>query len=121
MSGYRQDNFDLSAEEPADRGKKGSWWKHLLGFVAYGIPLIWLWIRTDYPDSFGVQITAHGRVGGIERWFYSYLLLERHHILDVFTFVYMWVPIIGYIGWIAYPSLRKFKFSLYADDRDLGR
>src|SRR6185437_7616763 len=89
MSGYRQDNFDLNAEEPQAQAPKGRWWKILLGSLAYFIPLFWLWNHIDFPDSLGIQITAHGKAGLLENWYYSYLLVERHRILDVFAFAYM--------------------------------
>lgn len=116
MGGYRQDNFDLDAEDPKVKPAKGSWWKVLLGTLAYMIPLFWLWNRTDYPDSLGVTITAHGKAGLLENWYYSYLLVERHRVMDDLTFLYMWAPILGLIAWFAAKRLRKVNFFLYSDD-----
>jgi len=44
------------------------------------------------------------------------LLIERHHVLDVVAFVCMWAPIVGFIGWIILPKLKRANFSLYSDD-----
>jgi hypothetical protein len=115
MDGYRQDSFDLDAGESEVRQPKGRWWKVLLATLAYMIPLFVLWDRTNYPDSLGVQITAHGKAGFLENWYYSYLLLQRHRALDVLTFAYMWAPIVGYVGWLVLPKMRGTKFSLYDD------
>ena len=115
MSGYRESSFDPDSGPPINAARKASWWKTILFVLAYMIPLFWLWNRTDFPDSFGIHITAHGKVGLTESWYYSYLLLERHRILDVVTFIYMWVVIVGFVGWVAFKQLRKIKFSLYSD------
>jgi hypothetical protein len=116
MSGYREDEFDPNAGETTDTAKRGSWWKTLLVTLGYMIPLLWLWNRTDFPDSLGIHITAHGKAGLLENWYYSYLLVERHHILDDVAFAYMWAPIVGLVGWFAARKLRRMKFSIYADD-----
>lgn len=113
MNGYRQSSFDPDAEPPTKTAQKGNWWKIILWSAGYMIPLIWMWSRTDYPDSFGVHITAHGRAGLAESWYYSYLLLKRHHVLDVITFVYMWSIVIGLIAWIASKQLQKTKLPFY--------
>jgi hypothetical protein len=122
MQGYRQSSFDPDAGAPTNKTKKGVWWKALLATLAYGVPLVWLWIQTDFPDSLGVQISAHGKAGVIESWYYSYLLLERHRPLDIITFFYMWTPVVWFIAWLTFKplrkalrQLRKSKFSLYAD------
>ena len=108
----------------SDLGKKpkGGWRQNLtiiVGTVAYMIPLFWLWDRDGYPDGLGVHITAHGKVGMIENWWYSYLLVERHQGLDIALFLYMWAPLLAVIGYFAWPALRKIRgsnFSIYADD-----
>jgi len=103
-------------EDDQDR-KRRSWWKTIIFTLAYMVPLFWLWSRTDFPDSLGVHITAHGNAGLLENWFYSYLLLERHRVLDDLTFLYMWMPVAGLILYVALPKLRGSRLSLYADER----
>ena len=115
--GYRQDDgFDPDAGEVADTSNRWPWWKTVGVVLVYMIPLFWLWSRTDFPDSLGVHITAHGKAGLIENWYYSYLLVERHHPLDDVAFLYMWGPIAGFIGWFAFRKLRGMNFSFYDDD-----
>lgn len=120
MSGYREDEFDPNAGETRKKTNWRSWWMTVLCTLAYMIPLFWLWIHIDFPDSLGVHITAHGRAGLLENWYYSYLLVERHHILDDVAFAYMWAPIVGLVGWFAARKLRRMNFSIYADD-EAGR
>jgi len=115
MDGYRQSSFDPDAGDRVAKQPKGRWWKILLATLAYLIPLFWLWERVNFPDSLGVQIAAHGRVGLLENWYYSYLLLGRHRFLDIVTFAYMWAPPVGYVGWLTIPSLKRANFSLYSD------
>ncbi|HVH86190.1 MAG TPA: hypothetical protein VM912_05660, partial [Terriglobales bacterium] len=114
MSGYRQDSFDPDGEPPTNTARNGSWWKLILWSLGYMIPLFWLWNRADYPDSFGVQITAYGKAGLMESWYYSYLLLQRHHVLDVITFIYMWSVVVGSIAWIIFKQLQKTKLLLFS-------
>jgi hypothetical protein len=89
--------------------------------IAYMVPLLALWSITDFPDSFGIHIAAHGKAGLLENWYYSYLLIGRHQILDLLTFLWMWMPlaaILILVGQFAPPMLRKLrgtKFSLYSD------
>jgi hypothetical protein len=79
-------------------------WRKILALVlcvlAYMTPLFWMWSVTGYPDSFGVHITAHGRAGLIESWGYSYLLLNRHYVLDLLLFAYMWTPAVPVLAWL---------------------
>jgi len=94
----------------SETGKKPGAWlralKTIFCVLAYTFPLFWLWNRTGYPDSLGVHITAHGKCGLIEHWWYSYLLLERHRPWDVVLFVYTWAPVAGFIGWMIW-SIRR--------------
>jgi hypothetical protein len=76
------------------------------GVIAYMIPLFWLWNRTDFPDGLGVHITAHGKVGLLENWWYSYLLVERHRPWDLVTFAYMWAVVAGFVAWIGWALWR---------------
>lgn len=85
-----------------------SWWKMALLGTAYMIPLILLWDRTDYPNSLGVHIAAHDRkIELLEKWYYSYLLLERHHLIDVAMFFYMWLPFIGILVWSVWKRFER--------------
>jgi hypothetical protein len=117
MGGYRQDNFDLGggdAEAPAPKGRR---LKQMGAAIAYVVPCFWLWSLIDYQDLIGARWTrSSGRGETLEEWYYSYLLLERHHVLDLITFVYMWAPLAGFVGWIAFRALRRTKFSLYSRD-----
>ena len=88
-----------------DNHRKVKWGTTALLFV-YAVSLVWLWNRTGFPDSLGVQ-TGDGRMSVLENWYYSYLLLQRHQVLDVVTFIYMWA-FIGFFGWLAY-KFRKAK------------
>lgn len=97
MGGYLDDN---EGYQPVDKAGRASWWKTILCSIAYMIPLFWLWDNTGFPDSLGIHITAHGKIGLLENWYYSYLLLERHHFLDVVTFIYMWAVIVGFLAWL---------------------
>jgi hypothetical protein len=117
--------MDQADSDPGQK-PKGGWrgnLKIIVGTVAYMIPLFWLWSRDDYPDSLGIHITAHGKAGVIENWWYSYLLIERRHVLDIVLFLYMWAPLLAVIGYFAWPALRKLtagNFSIHADRRDDG-
>ena len=117
MAGYIDDTEGF---QPVDKPARTTWWKTILFCLAYMIPLFWLWTGTDFPDSLGIHITAHGRVGLLENWYYSYLLLQRHHVLDIITFIYMWSIVIGFIGWIAFKQLRKTKLPLFLGRERLG-
>jgi len=55
----------------------------------------------------GIHIAAHGKTGLLENWYYSYLLLQPHHFLDVLTFIYMWAIVIGFVAWLGFKKLRK--------------
>ena len=77
--------------------KKSKAWgnvKIVVGVVAYMLPLFWLWRLIGFPEASSIHITAHGRAGLIENWWYSYLLIQRHRPLDVLCFAYMWAGII---------------------------
>ena len=113
MAGYREDNFDLDAGEPKAPKPKGRW-KWVVGTLAYMALVFWFWSMTDFPDSFGVQ-ECRGRGCIFEDWYHSYLLIERHRLLDIATFLVMWVPIVGYIAYFALPKLKRANFSLYSD------
>jgi hypothetical protein len=115
MDGYLD---DTKGYQPVDKAGRRSWWKTILWTLAYMIPLFLLWSSTDFPDGLGVHIAAHGEAGLLENWYYSYLLIQRHHALDVLTFLYMWAPIVGIAGWFAFRKLRHMKFSLYSDDTE---
>ncbi|MEO6152867.1 MAG: hypothetical protein ABIT09_05085 [Croceibacterium sp.] len=98
-----------------DEPKKTSKWRlrkalRVIGVtLAYMLPLLWLWAKVDFPDSVGLDITAHGEGGLIESWWYSYLLLERHTMLDIVTFAYMWAGVVAIIAWIVLPIWRSRK------------
>ena len=103
MPGYCQDGFDLDAQEPLDEDTRRYRCKAGLVTGAYMIPLVGLWIWTDYPDGLG------GHIDGFQWWtgklvgyyYYSYLLLERHRLLDLVTFIYMWAPVAAGTVWLA--------------------
>lgn len=105
MDGYRQASSDPNPA-PAN-------WKIVLWSIGYMIPLFWMWSVTDFPDSFGVQVDR-GRAGVVEDWYYSYLLLQRHHVLDVVTFIYMWSVVAGFVAFVGLRLARKSNFSLYS-------
>jgi len=115
MAGYREEPEIFGEEPKMTPAKWRKWFLTLCGTVAYMVPLVIFWTKCDYPDSLGVQITAHGKAGVFEKWWYSYLLIERHRPLDVITFAYMWIPIAGFAGWLAFKQLRTANFSLYSD------
>ena len=98
-----------------EHGKPHSRWREAMkviaGTLCYMLPLFWLWSATDYPDGLGVHIEAHGKVGLLENWWYSYLLIERHRPLDVLTFVYMWAAVLGLIGWIISGVVRERRYT----------
>jgi len=114
--GYRPDEIDSVVDQLPNTSKRWSRWKTVFVMLAYVAGLLWLWIQTDFPNSLGVQIAARGKVGAIEDWYYSYLLIERHRVLDVVAFLYMWGPIAGFIGWFAFRKLRGMNFSFYDDE-----
>src|SRR3569623_2169666 len=100
--------------------RKGGWRRSLkVVFLSllYMIPLFWLWIHANYPDSLGVHITAHGKTGLLENWWYSYLLVERHQVLDVVTFLYMWAPAVVFLGWLARSMLLDRKAAAAREPR----
>lgn len=107
MGGHRE---STEGYQPVDKLARTSWWKIVLFTLAYLIPLFWLWSITDFPDSMGIHITARGKTGLLENWYYSYLLLQRHHFLDVVTFIYMWLIVVGFFAWVGFKSLRKANF-----------
>ena len=108
----------MAADSAPDLGDKGAkqpypWRKTLLtlgGTCAYMAVLFWLWSASGRPKSFGISITAHGRVGLFENWYYSYLLLGRPGLADYATFLYMWAPVVGFVAWLGW--------TLYAGWRD---
>jgi len=88
----------------ATQENKPSRWRQnlkvIVGTVTYMLPLFWLWNKDNYPDGFGVHITAHGKAGILESWWYSYLLVQRHHLWDIVLFVYMWAIVIAFAAWV---------------------
>jgi hypothetical protein len=93
------------ADQVADEttAKKSKWRENLrivFVVVAYMVPLFWLWQRTGFPDALDVHITAHGKAGLFENWWYSYLLIERHRIWDLVTFAYMWAAVVAVVIWL---------------------
>jgi hypothetical protein len=99
--------------DEAGANKKQSRWRDTLKvmFVVllYMVPLFWMWGRTGFPDDLGVHITAHGKAGLLESWWYSYLLLERHRPWDLVTFAYMWAAAAGILGWVAWVIMQNRK------------
>ncbi len=94
------DLADSAPEKP-----KRKWRQALITLAAtlgYMIPLFWLWTDIRWPESFGITIAARGRVGLFENWYYSYLLLKRPNLIDDFTFLYMWAPVVGFLAWIGW-------------------
>src|SRR5438067_12685369 len=102
MDGYRDETGGYSS------GVSRRFWRlEILGVaVAYILPLLLLWSATGFPDSLGVHISTHGKSRLLENWYYSSLLLRRHSLLDLITFLYMWAPILGLVGWLAFKLLR---------------
>jgi len=99
---------DAAGQEPAKA--TGKWHKNLavIGItIAYMIPLFWLWTETGWPEKFGIRIVAYGKAGLFENWYYSYLLLRRPSLINDFTFGYMWAPILGFAGWLAWVLFRQ--------------
>jgi hypothetical protein len=95
--------------EQAKPEKKSRWretWSVIVTVIAYMIPLIWLWEQTGYPDEFGIHVTAHGKAGLLENWWYSDLLLERHRIVDIVTFAYMWAAVVGIVAWLGWAVVK---------------
>jgi hypothetical protein len=110
MSGYREDNFDLG-EEPEVRAAKSrrGWIVFLFALVWIG-PSILLMDQDGYPDSFGIHYHSRtGRGQTFEQFVDSYVLLQRHHVLDVITFAWIWAPLVGAIGWVVYGLLHSPK------------
>ena len=105
--------------DEAGTEKKQSRWRDALKTIVvvllYLIPLFWLWSRTGYPDNLGVHITAHGKAGLLENWWYSYLLLERHQLWDIVTFAYMWTAVAAIIGWVIWALMQDRKAKAAAD------
>ena len=116
MSGYRDGTDDYSPLAP-------HFWRvtTVALVLAYMLPLVGLWSLTDFPSSFGIHIAAHGAAGLLRNWYFSYLLIERHEVLDVLTFLWMWLPLVVLVACVrqfAGPVIRKLrttKFSLYSD------
>lgn len=103
------------------QAKQSTWRKNLIvigSSVLYMIPLFWMWSSADYPDSFGVTITAHGKAGLFENWWYSYVLPQRPDPLDWTLFFYMWAPIVGFLGWAICVTLRErgVKLRIFHDE-----
>ena len=117
MDGYLGDE---EGYQPVDKPGLRSWWKTIIGVGAYIIPLFWLQSKTGFPESFGIHETSHGKGRMLEDWYYSYVFLERHTFLDVVTFLYMWAPVAGFVGWLVLRKLRGRKLSLYAENASAG-
>jgi hypothetical protein len=115
MSSNQPNNLDPDQKRSTAKSGKIRWWQTLLFTVAYFIPLFYLWARIDFPASLGVHITAHGTTGLLENWYYSYLLLQRHRPLDLISFCYMWVIVIGPIGWLLSKRFRHPKIAVDSD------
>lgn len=110
MSGYRNKTEIYGDDD--DPVQRSAWLKRALVVCGYGALLLWLWIETDYPDSFGLDLGS-GKGAVLENWYYSYLLLQRHTLFDVATFVTMWAPVAGLILWLVLPSaFRRAKNSV---------
>jgi hypothetical protein len=123
MSGYREDNFDLDEEPEAKAIKSRRGWIIFLLVLLWVGPSFWLMDQDGYPESFGIHYhSMSGRGQTAEQFYYSYVLLQRHHVLDVITFAWMWAPLIGTVIWVVY-SLIRFPEPptppSYADHRDL--
>jgi len=95
---------------------KGRWWKILLLTVVWVVPTFWLKDKIGYPTSFGVE-RCHGRGCYLDDLYHSYLLVERHQLLDIATFLLIWAPFLGVIGWIVFGQLRRLAS---AADADIG-
>ncbi|MDE2302203.1 MAG: hypothetical protein KGK11_06550 [Sphingomonadales bacterium] len=95
--------------ENSDKTKGG--WRRNLKIVAYTIlymiPLFWMWNKAGYPDGFGIHITAHGKSGLLENWYYSYPLIQRGQFLDIMLFIYMWAVIVLCAGWVAWSVIKS--------------
>ena len=93
---------DVGSEQPP---RSPRWRRNLvvLGvMLAYMAPLMWLWTMDSYPEGFGVHLAGSGRAIFVGKYWYSYLLAERHHPLDLIIFAYMWIG----LGAIAVASVR---------------
>lgn len=103
---------------------KASHWPRTLKIIAavavYMVPFFWMKEAVNYPDSFGVHITAHGKAGAIEAWWYSYLLLERPNVRDLALFAYMWVPIVGSLALFTWKAIgaRRGSFRIFANSEE---
>ena len=114
----------MDESAPADESKaKGGWRQNLLiiiGTLGYMVPLFWLWSETEFPQGFGIHITAHGKGGLLEHWWYSYLLVQRAQPWDIVLFLYMWAPVAGFIGWLIWKwwngrEHKRLNLSLFDD------
>jgi hypothetical protein len=125
MSGYREDNFDLG-EDPEARAARSrrSWIRFLLVLPWAGVSFL-LMDQDGYPDSFGIHYhstTGKGMV--VEQFYDSHVLVQRHHLLDIITFAWMWAPLVGAIGWVVYGLLHSPKtpeLPGYSQREDLQR
>ena len=98
--------------------KQGFWRKNgpiIFGTIGYMIPFFWLLDKTDFPDSFGIRITAHGKAGLLENWYYSYLLLQRQQPWDIILFLYMWAIVAWCVGWLVWKVLGARKSDAAGD------
>ena len=89
----------------------------IAAMVPWTIGWIWLMSEADYPKSFGFSL-GHGKGALFVALFESYLLVERHHWWDLALFTWMWVPILGAIGWFVRKRIANWKrprFSLFDD------
>lgn len=107
-------------QDSGRNAKRGNWRQRLLIIgttLTYMVPLFWLWGASNFPDGFGVVIREHGKVGLLEEWWYSYLLLNRPNALNLATFAYMWLPIFGLIGWLIHKQFtgKSMRFSIFAE------
>ena len=101
---------DLQEPAPGAEKPKRIWRQNLLligGTLGYMILLFCLWGETGRPESFGIRITAHGKAGLLENWYYSYLLLDRPDFWDILTFLYMWAPVAAGLMWLGRSLLRR--------------
>lgn len=109
----------MMSDKDQETTAKPSRWRQALKTiffaVLYMVPLLWLWNKTDYPRSFGIHITAHGKAGLLENWWYSYLLLKRHHLWDIAAFAYMWAAVAAIVGWLGWAIISERKASRAQD------
>lgn len=120
MTGYREDNFDLTEEPEARAAKSRRAWIIFLFALLWAGPSFLLMDQDGYPESFGIHYhSTSGRGQTFEDFYYSYVLLQRHHLLDVITFVWMWAPLVGILVWVVYAQIRSPKLPKlpsYAND-----